>query len=248
MGLRTEVRKFFKINKPMRPEFQTDGLGVNSRNLKSLEDPKFLAAWKMGVNANKSGGGGKVPDIRWRAHTAVWAARHGLTLEGDFVECGVFLGLLSVTICNTLDFANVDKTFYLFDTYEGLPEEGVEPLELDNIRHHNRLYFDCYEQAKSNFAPFPNAQLVKGILPASLSKAPLDRIAYLSIDLNNAPAEKAVIEELWDRLTPSAIVVLDDYGFTGFSEQHDMWDAFAASNNTSIYTSPTGQGILVKPS
>ncbi|MFO1034700.1 MAG: hypothetical protein U1E15_11695 [Hyphomicrobiales bacterium] len=56
-----------------------------------------------------------------------------------------------------------------------------------------------------------------------------EKIAYVSVDLNNAPAEQAVIECVWPRLSPGAIVVLDDYGFTAHAEQYVMWNDFARS-------------------
>ena len=37
------------------------------------------------------------------------------------------------------------------------------------------------------------------------------RIAYLHIDLNQAPAEIAALEVLFDRIVPGGIVILDDY-------------------------------------
>lgn len=241
MSLKRELRKF--LGGPQwTPQAEVDGVAVTGRNLDFLANENFINAWSKAVDGNRSGWNGNPPDIRWRAHTALWAVKHGLRLEGDFVECGVFLGLLSLTICHALDFAKLDRQFYLFDTYNGLPDDGSAASKVNT-----GLYFDCYEQAKANFAPFPNAHLVRGILPGTLSAAPLDRIAYLSIDLNHAGAEMSVIHELWDRLSPSAIVLLDDYGWQGYEEQHQAWDDFAASKNVSIASLPTGQGLLIKP-
>lgn len=250
MGLRSEIRKLLGLKKAFYPDEISDDVGVRYRNLSSsLHDPLFKAAWGEAKIGNKEAWRGKVPDVRYRAYTALWAAKHGLSLPGDFVECGVFTGLLSMTICHALDFARVDKTFYLFDTYNGVPEGGLTGDELADAKQHNaRLYFDCFEIAKRNFSPWPNAKLIRGILPGTLVEAPIERIAYLSIDLNSAAAEKSVIAELWDRLTPSAIVILDDYGFGGYAPQHAMWNEFARSKGGAIYSSPTGQGILVKPS
>jgi O-methyltransferase len=53
-----------------------------------------------------------VPDIRWRAHVAIWAAANGLNIEGAFVECGVHTGLLSLAICHYLGFNQLNKKFF----------------------------------------------------------------------------------------------------------------------------------------
>ncbi|PVB61592.1 TylF/MycF/NovP-related O-methyltransferase, partial [Labrenzia sp. 011] len=115
------------------------------------------------------------------------------------------------------------------------------------VKEQNKIYFDCFEQAVKNFSPFPNAKLIRGVLPGTLKQAPIDKIAYLSVDLNHAKYEKEVITELWDRLSSSAIVLIDDYAFQSNEEQYEMWNEFASSKNCSILTMPTGSGVLIKP-
>ncbi|MEO1067436.1 MAG: TylF/MycF/NovP-related O-methyltransferase, partial [Pseudomonadota bacterium] len=72
------------------------------------------------------------------------------------------------------------------------------------------------------------------------------KIAYLSMDLNHAGAEMAVMDKLWPRLSKGAVVVVDDYGWTGNEEQYNAWNAFAATKDVSILSMPTGQGIIIK--
>ena len=50
-----------------------------------------------------------------------WAAQHGTRLPGDFVECGVNTGILSLAVCKYVGFNDLDKSFYLFDTFAGIP-------------------------------------------------------------------------------------------------------------------------------
>lgn len=244
MGGKTHLRRLLGLpprKQPFRASYAADNFGVRNKNLDFMNDPDFIRGWAKSVEGNQAGpAAGK--DLRWRAHTALWAARHGLTLQGDFVECGVFLGAFSLTICHALDFSKVPKQFYLFDTFEGIPDDGDARTRDRNAS----LYFDCYEQARQNFAPFPNCRLVRGVLPGTLATAPIERIAYLSVDLNHAAAESSVIRELWDRLAPSAVTLIDDYAFAGHEDQYEMWNEFAASKGTSILTMPTGQGVLIK--
>ncbi len=223
-----------------------DGVGVIGKSLDFLKDPKFVAAWEFTSKGNDGSWPGGTPDVRWRAHMACWAASHGLNLEGDFVECGVNTGLFSMTLCHYLDFDKIDKNLYLFDTYAGIPLQDLSGAELEHAQEINSHYFDCFAIATENFKSYPNAKLVKGMLPQSLAEAPLGKIAYLSVDLNNSVAEKGVIEALWPRLTPSAIVLIDDYAFAGLGPQKAMWDAFARSQNRMVATLPTGQGLLIR--
>lgn len=241
-------RRYGLESRTLHADYKADGLGVRNKELAFLEDPVFKAAWGKAVEGADLGFAGLIPDIRWRAHIALWAARRGLQLEGDFVECGVYTGLLSLTICHALGFAKTSRKFYLFDTFEGVPLDGLVGGERDLAAGLNKnMYRDVYEETRRHFAPFPTAELVRGILPGTLDRVRLERIAYLSIDLNNAAAEQPCIEKLWPRLVPGAFVVVDDYAFKGHRAQFDMWNAFSAEVGAPIVTLPTGQGLLVKP-
>jgi predicted O-methyltransferase YrrM len=84
-------------------------------------------------------------------------------------------------------------------------------------------------------------------VPESLSTVEVDRVAYLSIDMNIAYPERKAIEHFWPKLAPGALVVLDDYGWMNYEEQKQTMDDFARGVGVEILTLPTGQGLLVKP-
>ena len=217
-------------------DYHADGMRLYDKNLKSLRDPRFTDSYAKGAL--------DAPPIEYRAYVCCWAAQQALKVPGDFVECGVNLGWLSVTICHYLDFAKVDRSFYLFDTYEGIPAEQIAPDERARAALHN--YSECYETARDRFAPFPNAKLVRGRIPDSLSDVSINKVAYLSIDMNIEKPERAAIEFFWPKVSSGGIVVLDDYGFGGYEAQHNSMDEFAAKVGVSILTLPTGQGMIVK--
>ena len=228
--------------------YSGDGLTVQSRILDALESPRFRAAYAAGIQTPHRIGGGGDLHIHWRVYTCVWAAQHALGLAGDFVECGVNTGIFSRAICEYLNFARVAKRFFLFDTFQGIPEEQALPEERAQVRGKNaRIYGECYEAALKTFAPFPNVRLVRGTVPESLATVSIEQVSYLSIDMNLARPEIAALEFFWDRLVPGAVVVLDDYGFDGHRPQHDAIDEFAARRNVAVYTSPTGQGLILRP-
>jgi O-methyltransferase len=226
---------------------ENDGITVIGRNRAFLEEPAFAAAWeevaKLGIEGWPQG----TPDIRWRAHVAVWCARQALMQPGAFVECGVHVGLLSMMICRMLDFAQLDRRFYLFDTFRGIPIDGVMAEERERISSANTHYYkDMLAVASRNFAAYPNVELMPGILPASLEALPDGRIAYLSVDLNNVQAERGVIEALWDRIVPGGVILIDDYDWSGCEAQRDMWDVFMSSRGHAILCLPTGQGVVLR--
>lgn len=228
--------------------YHGDGLAVWNKNVKFLSDPKFVQAYDLAAGSGHLFGvRGEKLKVEWRVNTALWAAQQAMRLEGDFVECGVNTGILSLAICNYLDFNSRDKCFYLFDTYSGIPEDKVDYAEsVENIRQKNKYYIDCYEIAKRNFAPWPRAQLVRGRVPDTLTTVPIDKVSYLSLDMNIAEPELAALIHFWPRLVSGAIVLLDDYGWETCEQQKTAIDGFARQVDTPVLFLPTGQGIIVK--
>lgn len=187
--------------------------------------------------------------IEWRLHVLLWAASQALRLPGDFVECGVNTGIFSLAICDYVDFNSSSKSFWLFDTFDGIPEDQVNERErnLGRLAENSAWYSDCYEVAAANFAPFPRANLIRGRVPETLGTVEIDRVAYLSLDLNIVEPEVAAFEFFWEKLSPGAPIVLDDYGWSGHRPQKEALDVLAAERGIEILTLPTGQGLAIRP-
>ena len=64
--------------------------------------------------------------------------------------------------------------------------------------------------------------------------------------MNCALPERAALEFFWDRLSPGAIVLLDDYGYRGHECQRDAIDEVARSKYVRVLSLPTGQGLIIK--
>lgn len=220
------------------PTFREDGLST-SHNCDFVKDPQFLLAYEA-AQKHESG-----VNIRWRMHVTQWAGSHAMQLDGDFVECGVNRGFLSASVMSYLNFKSLrDRTFYLFDTYSGLVDRLVTAEDVAAYRH---PYTDCYDFVVEAFKAYPNVVIVKGVVPDSLRTTEIDRVAYLSIDMNCVQPEIAAMEYFWPKLVAGAIVIIDDYGFSGHEAQKRAADRFAASVGTKILSLPTGQGLLLKP-
>ena len=93
----------------------------------------------------------------------------------------------------------------------------------------------------------PTAALVRGKVPDTLGTVVIPRVCYLSIDMNVVEPEIAAIEYFWDKLSPGAPVIMDDYGWSSYRLQKEALDRFAARNGVTILNLPTGQGLLLKP-
>lgn len=235
-----------------KPSYDADHLTVYERSVDFLDDPRFQAAYRRGMDsghhiARRRGSRGDL-HIEWRVHVLLWAAAHAARLPGAFVECGVNTGIYSLAVCEWIDFNSTGKTFWLFDTFEGIPAEQISEREraLGRLDENAAWYSECFAVAKENFARYPRARLVRGKIPDSLSTVSIDEVAYLSLDLNIVAPEIAAMEFFWDKLVPGAPVILDDYGWVGFRPQKDAMDAFSRERGVEILTLPTGQGLVIK--
>lgn len=238
---------------PQKPSYQADKLATWDKTVGFMREAAFQQAYQRGMQSGhkilRPAGSTLDIHLEWRVHVLIWAAQHAAHLPGDFVECGVNTGIFSLAICDYIDFNQTGKSFYLFDTYAGIPEEQVTARErgLGRLYENQDAYEECYEVAKRNFAPFPNAKLVRGKVPDTLDTVTIAQVCYLSLDMNIAEPEIAALRYFWDRLVPGAPVVLDDYGWANYLPQKEAMDAFAREKGVMICELPTGQGLLIKP-
>jgi hypothetical protein len=214
-------------------------------------DPGFQNAYRRGLQAI----GNRNAEFEWRVHIALWVARATVRVPGDFVECGVNAGLISSAILQNLQWNSLDgRRFLLVDTFTG---PVLDQYSADEIACGRRAiaesaiasggYVTDLERIRDNYAEWPNAIVVPGIVPDVLPTLDVDRVAFLHIDMNCAYPERAALEFFWDRLSSGAMVLLDDYGYYGHDLQADAMDAAARVLGADVLSLPTGQGIIVKP-
>ena len=227
--------------------YNQDGLATQ-HNADFMRDPRFAAAYAVGLENARPG-----VQVQWRVHVALWCAEMAARLEGDFVECGVHTGILSGAVMTWLDFARLaPRRFWLFDTWAGIPEEQMTAEErAHGVAAMNRKYANgdaTHAAVVTKFARWPNAQVVRGRVPESLSAMQgTGRVAYASIDMNVAAAEMAAAEFLWPRMVRGAALLLDDYGWAAHASQKHAWDDWARRTGVAILSLPTGQGLVLKP-
>ena len=232
----------------LRGRYAQDGLfTVHSDHFR--DDPAFRAAYRRGVQASH----GLDSAFEWRVHVALWAARTGLRVEGDFVECGVNAGFVSSAIMTSCNWKALDRRFYLIDTFAGpvLFQYSREEVRKERATLARRAleagaYVTDLDRIRRNFAEWPNAVIVQGAVPEILDRVSFSTVAFLHIDMNCALPERTALEFFWDRLSTGAIVLLDDYGYYGHECQRDAIDAVARAKGAEVLSLPTGQGLIMR--
>lgn len=184
---------------------------------------------------------------QWNLETVVWAIKHALHLPGDFVELGTFKGHTARVMVDYFDFAVIPKKWYLYDTFDGIPDDQIDS---DHWRQANRIYKGTFsfEEVSDAFSSFENVSVVKGRVPEILKEVCPEQISFLHVDLNNATAERQALDFLYDGyLVPGGVIIFDDYGFSVAEAQQVAADEWADTKGLKILELPTGQGLLLKP-
>jgi O-methyltransferase len=210
-----------------------DNLLTWVRNLSMFDDGPFLQAWKDNVESDSD------KAIVWRRYVLACAAYHCVQLEGDFVECGAYTGVGVKTIVDYLGGPAFPKTFWCYDLFD----HDSSMLNHAMPEHGESLYARVCEK----FMPYSQVQVMRGKIPEVFASGCPERIAYLHIDLNQAPAEIAALEHLFDRMVPGGILILDDYEWAGaYRGQKIAEDAWFDERQYRVMPLPTGQGLVIK--
>ena len=137
-------------------------------------------------------------------------------LPGDIVECGVWNGgSAAIMRAACRDDRNYLRTFWLFDSFAGLPTPGSK----DGERAQD-AYFEgwCYGRVEKVTQIFNQLHLslepvriIAGWFDSTLRAEPIKTIALLHIDADWYESVKVVLEELYDKVVDGGFIVLDDY-------------------------------------
>lgn len=183
------------------------------------------------------------------------AAKHiGINLiEGDIVECGVYLGGSMGLIKETIDLyskSKLQKKYYLFDTFEGMPDPSkVDHMlfEKDALYSFSRFKKEKRVDGTSNHSrgeldevkktlliankSLKNFRFVKGLVEVTLKdiKNIPNKIALLRLDTDFYDSTKIELEILFSKLVRGGILIIDDYGTWNGSKQ--ATDEFFSKNN-----------------
>ena len=232
--------RFYQL--PRRIPFSFDSDGMATSAIPSfLNRSEFVSAYfRMRVASRAV----VDPGLQWRVHQAMWCAANCMKIDGDFVECGTGKGLMMSAVLDSLPNWNTsEKRLLLFDTFSPF---GIDPSSGKNLEEHGvrGTYASNIEDVAQNFSEWQRVELIQGFLPGTLPQGQIEKIAFLHVDLNHAPAEVAVVRELWPNIQTGGIMLLDDYAQV--QQQNDAMNQLSQELSFEILTTASGQGIVLK--
>ena len=166
-------------------------------------------------------------------------------VRGAFVECGVARGGCAALMALVAYRDDPDRNIWLFDSFEGLPEQSKSDGEQKPIRHDNReandlaegyclgtfneVYNMLYHKLKLSVA---KVVMVKGWFQDTLPefKEDIGEIAVLRLDGDWYESTKCCLENLYGKVVKKGWVIIDDYQLQGCRKAVDEFLQGIGSN------------------
>ena len=168
-------------------------------------------------------------------------------LPGDVFELGVYKGASLVRLATFRGMFESDHSRRIvgFDAFGKFPTEKLSlEADTDFIGRFEEQGGDGLEKdevAEILFGKgFTNVTLVKGnvfeTLPDYIKKNPQTRISFLHLDMDVKEPTLFALEDLYDRVVPGGLIVLDDYNAVAGAT--DATDAFIKGKGLKIEKLP----------
>ncbi len=235
----------YLISRAPKYTFEADCMAT-SNNFGFKQTPRFQFAEKKSIEASRFDYG-----IPLRIHQAIWCADNAFKLnpKASFIELGTGRGYIMSGILGSfeyLDQLKIAPPIFLFDTFESASTDLKSSQEVDLGR--NIYYAESFNEVQVTFQKYPNVTLIRGKLPLSLESKDLalGEISFLHIDLNAPEIEISCLVQLWEKILPGGILLIDDYACGGFEYTYELFNQIAKELNISILTTASGQGIAIK--
>lgn len=163
------------------------------------------------------------------------AYRRVFDVPGAIIECGVFKGASFVTLATFRSLLDPmpNRQLIGFDTFSEFPTTDFQPdvakreafIREAGSKSIGRDELEAVLERKSLGA---NVELIAGditeTLPRFVDAHPELRVALLNLDTDIYEPAKVILEQLWPRMSPGGVVLLDDYGvFEGETKAVDEY-------------------------
>jgi hypothetical protein len=158
----------------------------------------------------------KMLEVTLAYEESLIAEVHQSNVPGSIIEFGVFQGNTLKRLINKAESIGMERTFYGFDSFEGLSEPSSEH---DYDAWHKGQFATTFDFVANNLnlAERPHLRLIKGWVEDTLQSPEaqaIDAVAYARIDVDIHPPTVDCLTFLTTRLADRSILVFDDWAYT----------------------------------
>ncbi|MGI0117386.1 TylF/MycF/NovP-related O-methyltransferase [Zooshikella sp. RANM57] len=178
-------------------------------------------------------------DRRWMLSELL---RLTVSIPGNTVECGAYKGASSYLVCKFNKSRCIDKTHYIFDSFEGLSEPGIEDgvywQEGDLCSEENKLMTSLNE--------FENYKIFKSWIPDKFYSLEKETFSFVHIDVDLYQPTYDSIDFFYSRLNKGGVLVCDDYGISKCPGATKAIDDYLADKIEKMISLNCGGGFFIK--
>lgn len=176
----------------------------------------------------------------YRCHELWSLAQQMQRVEGDILEVGVWRGGTGAVLA----MAAPNKQVYLADTFSGVVKAGANDTRYVGGEHADTSVL--LVQALLDSLELSNVTLLQGIFPEDTAHRVEGKIAMLHCDVDVYDSCRDVVEWCKPRLSRGAVLVFDDYGFSGCEGVTRYCDALRAEPGFLFLHNLNGHAVFVK--
>ena len=138
-------------------------------------------------------------------------------IPGDLVECGVWRGGGCIFMNGYVQVHGMaGRRVFVVDSFEGLPVPSLpQDAGIDLSREVHPELAVSLDTVRENFSAHglltPNVEFLKGWFKDTLPAAGIERIALLRMDGDLYESTMDILVNLYERVVPGGIVIVDDY-------------------------------------
>jgi O-methyltransferase len=169
-------------------------------------------------------------------------------ISGAVVECGVWRGGSSMAAALALHAAgDTGRELYLYDTFEGMTIPTTVDRSYDGLLAADQLAAVpagtgvwCQaglDEVRANLLstgyPEEKTHFIQGRVEDTLPATMPERVALLRLDTDWYESTRHELEQLYPRLVPGGVLIIDDYGHWQGSKK--ATDEYFAANSKPIF-------------
>jgi len=153
------------------------------------------------------------------------------SLEGDVAEFGVHRGEFASILGGCMSKTN--KTLHLFDSFEGLPELGVN--DTVGVLYKGRFNDTSIDIVKKRIGPCA-CQIIfhKGWFENTIDEVADKKFCLIRIDCDLYEGYKLILNKMYDQLVIGGAFMLDDYQAPGCEGATMAVDEFVQERNLKV--------------
>jgi O-methyltransferase len=135
-------------------------------------------------------------------------------VEGDIAEFGVWKGGMAMWIKNLLNYYNLNKKLWLFDTFNSFPKSDINNKD-SNIHPITEFLFDQQYNVFDNFKKFNlldnNINFIIGKFQDTIPHTLIPKLSILRLDCDYYEPTMLILENYYNCISKNGCVIIDDY-------------------------------------